>query len=163
MAATGTVKFFNSSKGFGFITQDNGSPDVFVHGSNISGDGLNEGDKVQFDIEIRDDGRARAINVQGGTRQGYVYGEQNNNNGNNFRNNNGNYNNGYGGNQGGYGGNQGGYGGNQGGYGGNQGGYGGNQGGYGGQDRGSGQQQCFTFRDNGACSYGDNCKYSHQM
>ena len=49
---TGTVKFFNESKGFGFISQDNG-PDVFVHFSAIKADGfktLNEGQKVEFTV-----------------------------------------------------------------------------------------------------------------
>lgn len=49
---TGTVKFFNESKGFGFISQDNG-PDVFVHFSAIKADGfktLAEGQKVEFTI-----------------------------------------------------------------------------------------------------------------
>ena len=50
--ATGTVKFFNAEKGFGFITRE-GGPDVFVHFSAITGEGyktLNEGDKVEFVI-----------------------------------------------------------------------------------------------------------------
>ena len=50
--ATGTVKWFNEKKGFGFITQDSGS-DVFVHYSAIKGDGfktLAEGDKVTFEV-----------------------------------------------------------------------------------------------------------------
>ena len=51
---TGTVKWFNESKGYGFITPDDGSPDVFVHFSAISGEGfrtLVEGQKVTFDVE----------------------------------------------------------------------------------------------------------------
>jgi len=50
--AEGTVKWFNDAKGFGFIEQDNG-PDVFVHFSQIQGDGfksLAEGDRVSFDV-----------------------------------------------------------------------------------------------------------------
>ncbi|KOG08812.1 cold-shock protein [Streptomyces sp. NPDC087908] len=51
--ASGTVKWFNSEKGFGFIAQDGGGPDVFAHYSNISGNGyreLTEGEAVTFDI-----------------------------------------------------------------------------------------------------------------
>jgi len=50
---TGTVKWFNGEKGFGFITPDGGEPDVFVHFSAIQGDGyrtLEEGQRVQFDV-----------------------------------------------------------------------------------------------------------------
>ncbi|UTW13387.1 cold-shock protein [Marinobacterium rhizophilum] len=52
MSTTGTVKWFNEEKGYGFIAQDNG-PDVFVHFRAITGDGfrtLAEGQKVQFDV-----------------------------------------------------------------------------------------------------------------
>ncbi|MEU3298106.1 cold-shock protein [Streptomyces longwoodensis] len=51
--ASGTVKWFNSEKGFGFIAQDGGGPDVFAHYSNIAGSGyreLAEGDAVTFDV-----------------------------------------------------------------------------------------------------------------
>ncbi|MBO0728104.1 MAG: cold-shock protein [Acidimicrobiaceae bacterium] len=50
--ATGTVKWFNSEKGFGFISQDDGGPDVFVHFSAIAGNGyrnLEENQKVEFE------------------------------------------------------------------------------------------------------------------
>ncbi|MEO5509055.1 MAG: cold-shock protein [Longimicrobiales bacterium] len=53
MRTTGTVKWFNDTKGFGFITPESGSKDCFVHHSAIQGDGfksLAEGDKVEFDI-----------------------------------------------------------------------------------------------------------------
>ncbi|MER7980505.1 cold-shock protein [Streptomyces sp. NPDC095817] len=51
--ASGTVKWFNAEKGFGFIEQDGGGPDVFAHYSSISGNGfkeLTEGEKVTFDV-----------------------------------------------------------------------------------------------------------------
>jgi cold shock protein len=64
--ATGTVKWFSSDKGFGFITPDDHSKDVFVHHSGIAGDGyraLAEGEKVNYDAEA--DGKGpRAVNVR---------------------------------------------------------------------------------------------------
>jgi cold shock protein len=53
-AMKGTVKWFNDSKGFGFITPDDGSKDIFVHHTAISSEGfrsLSEGDKVEFETE----------------------------------------------------------------------------------------------------------------
>jgi cold shock protein len=64
--ATGTVKWFSDEKGFGFITPEDGSKDLFVHQSAISGDGfrsLSEGAKVAYDTEPSDRG-PRAVNVQ---------------------------------------------------------------------------------------------------
>jgi cold shock protein len=52
--ATGTVKWFNDAKGFGFITPDDGGKDLFAHHSNIQMDGfktLREGQKVEFDVQ----------------------------------------------------------------------------------------------------------------
>jgi len=64
--ATGTIKWFNDSKGFGFIEQDDGSADVFVHFSAITGDGfktLVEGDKVTFNV-VKGPKGLQAENVQ---------------------------------------------------------------------------------------------------
>jgi cold shock protein len=61
--ATGTVKWFNASKGFGFIQPDDGSKDVFVHISAVQGAGLstlNEGQKVQFELVKGKDGKTSA-------------------------------------------------------------------------------------------------------
>ncbi|MFQ9871913.1 MAG: cold-shock protein [Oscillospiraceae bacterium] len=64
----GTVKWFNEGKGFGFISNDDGSGDVFVHFSSIMGNGfktLAEGQKVTFDTEAdpKDPRKLRAVNV----------------------------------------------------------------------------------------------------
>jgi CspA family cold shock protein len=48
--STGVVKFFNYSKGFGFITPDDGGKDLFVHTTGVEGDALNENDKVEFEV-----------------------------------------------------------------------------------------------------------------
>ena len=48
--ATGTVKWFNPTKGFGFISQDEAGKDVFVHSNELNGVYINEGDNVEFDI-----------------------------------------------------------------------------------------------------------------
>ncbi|PWH06644.1 cold-shock protein [Brachybacterium endophyticum] len=63
---TGTVKWFNSEKGYGFIAPDDGSADVFAHFSNIAGSGyrnLEEDQKVSFDTERTDRGLT-ATNIQ---------------------------------------------------------------------------------------------------
>ena len=68
--ATGTVKFFNTTKGFGFISQGNGGPDVFVHASAVERAGLPglvEGQKITFDIETdRRSGKPAAANLRNG-------------------------------------------------------------------------------------------------
>jgi CspA family cold shock protein len=64
--ATGTVKFFNSMKGFGFITRDDGKEDAFVHISAVERSGLpgiNEGDRFEFDLEVDRRGKYSAVNL----------------------------------------------------------------------------------------------------
>ena len=63
----GTVKWFNATKGFGFIQPDDGSKDVFVHISAVERSGLgrlNEGDKVSFDLERGQQGKTSAVNLK---------------------------------------------------------------------------------------------------
>ena len=65
--ATGTVKFFNTTKGFGFIQPDDGSKDVFVHISAVERSGLgtlSENQKVSFEVEKGRDGRSSAVNLK---------------------------------------------------------------------------------------------------
>ena len=67
--ATGTVKFFNTTKRFGFIAPDGGGKDVFVHISAVERSGmagLNEGQKVTFDLEKDRQGRDSASNLKAG-------------------------------------------------------------------------------------------------
>ena len=61
--SNGTVKFFNDSKGFGFITPDDGGKDVFVHVNGLNGTQITEGDKVSYEVE---EGRKglNAVNVE---------------------------------------------------------------------------------------------------
>ncbi|MFC2968827.1 cold-shock protein [Acidimangrovimonas pyrenivorans] len=64
--ANGTVKWFNSTKGYGFIQPEGGSKDVFVHISAVERSGLrglDDGQKVTFDIEAGRDGRESATNL----------------------------------------------------------------------------------------------------
>ena len=63
---TGTVKFFNTTKGFGFISPENGEKDAFVHISAVQRSGLQglyEGDKVTYELETGRDGRVSATNL----------------------------------------------------------------------------------------------------
>jgi CspA family cold shock protein len=63
---TGTVKFFNTTKGFGFISPEGGDKDAFVHISAVQNSGLQglyEGDKVTYELESGRDGKVSAINL----------------------------------------------------------------------------------------------------
>jgi CspA family cold shock protein len=65
--STGTVKFFNTTKGFGFIRPDDGSKDVFVHVSAVERAGLGtitENQKLSFDLEKGNDGKTSAVNLK---------------------------------------------------------------------------------------------------
>jgi CspA family cold shock protein len=66
---TGTVKWYNGQKGYGFIQPDDGSADVFVHVSAVEQSGLgnlNEGQKLSFDVERGRQGKLAATNLQRG-------------------------------------------------------------------------------------------------
>ncbi|MBX3565707.1 MAG: cold-shock protein [Sphingomonas sp.] len=68
--ASGTVKFFNAMKGFGFIQRDDGQPDAFVHISAVERAGmptLNEGDRLEFELEVDRRGKYAAVNLQPGS------------------------------------------------------------------------------------------------
>jgi CspA family cold shock protein len=63
---TGTVKFFNARKGYGFIQPESGGSDVFVHITDVEAsglDGLNEGQKVSFEV-ASDRGKTKAVNIK---------------------------------------------------------------------------------------------------
>ena len=65
--ATGTVKWFNADKGYGFITPDNGGKDVFVHVTAVQRtglDGLNENQKVTFEVETGRNGKEAVTDLQ---------------------------------------------------------------------------------------------------
>ena len=67
MSTTGTVKFFNTMRGFGFITPQDGSKDVFVHISAVERAGLNtlaENQQVSFDVERGKNGKVSAVNLR---------------------------------------------------------------------------------------------------
>ncbi|CAN1802726.1 Cold shock domain-containing protein 4 [Linum perenne] len=122
---TGKVKWFNDQKGYGFITQNDGNEDLFVHQSSIRTEGfrsLAEGEEVEYQIENSDDGRTKAVDVSGPNGAPVQGGS------------------GGGGGGGGYGGGGGGYGG---------GGYGGGGGGYGGGGRGGGGGGCYSCGESG--------------
>ncbi|MEN3972479.1 cold-shock protein [Sphingomicrobium sp. XHP0235] len=66
MSNTGTVKFFNSDKGYGFITPENGGGDAFVHITAVQSAGLRdlrEGDKVNYELETGRNGKESAVNL----------------------------------------------------------------------------------------------------
>jgi len=146
--AFGTCKWWNSQKGFGFITPDDGGTEIFVHQTAIQSDGfrsLAEGEELEYLVEQGSDGRLKASsvtgpqgkNVKGAPQEFRQGGGERGGRGGGFGGGRGGGGGGFGGGRGGGGGGYGG--GQQGGYGGGQqGGFGGQQGGYGG---GGGQQQ----------------------
>ncbi|MCC7280968.1 MAG: cold-shock protein [Acetobacteraceae bacterium] len=66
---TGTVKWFNPTKGYGFVAPEEGGKDIFVHISAVQKAGLRtlaQGEKINFDVEAQKDGRAAAVNLTRG-------------------------------------------------------------------------------------------------
>ncbi len=64
---TGTVKFFNYDRGYGFISNDSGGPDAFVHISAVEAaglPGLNKDERVSYDLETGTGGKSSAVNLQ---------------------------------------------------------------------------------------------------
>eukprot|EP00448_Togula_jolla_P000077 CAMPEP_0170607602 /NCGR_PEP_ID=MMETSP0224-20130122/21141_1 /TAXON_ID=285029 /ORGANISM="Togula jolla, Strain CCCM 725" /LENGTH=144 /DNA_ID=CAMNT_0010932777 /DNA_START=57 /DNA_END=491 /DNA_ORIENTATION=+ len=144
MSKSGTVKFFNDEKGFGFISQDDGGMDVFVHRNDVSGGGLLDGDNVFYD-EMMDNrnGKLKATNVSGGTG-GDSWGR-----GGGFSKGGGGK--GFGGPKGGKG-----FGDFGGGFG------GGGKGKGGGGKSGDGSQPICRQFEQGHCTYGDRCRFVHE-
>jgi len=67
LMSTGTVKWFNATKGYGFIKPDDGSNDVFLHISDVQRSGLQdvrEGDKLEFDLQRGQQGKVSATNLK---------------------------------------------------------------------------------------------------
>lgn len=67
MAITGTVKFFNYDRGYGFISNDAGGADAFVHVSAVEAaglPGLNKDERISYDVEKGTDGKSSAVNLQ---------------------------------------------------------------------------------------------------
>ena len=151
---SGTVKWFNDQKGFGFITPNDGAEDLFVHQSSIRSEGfrsLGEGETVEYQIESGNDGRTKAVDVTG-PGEGPVQGSRGGGGGGGGRGGGGRGDRGgggYGARSGGRGSSGGGYGG--GGYGGGGyggGSYGGGGGGYGGGGGGGGGS-CYKCGESG--------------
>jgi CspA family cold shock protein len=65
--ATGTVKFFNYDRGYGFVSDDAGGPDAFVHVSAVEAagmPGLNKDERISYDLEKGNDGKSSAVNLK---------------------------------------------------------------------------------------------------
>lgn len=139
----GSVKWFNGTKGFGFIRPDDGSDDLFVHHSSIKSDGyksLAEGECVEYVVSKGEDGRTKAVDVTG-PNGSPVQGDNSGRGGGNYNGFGGGYGGGGGGAYRGGGGMRGG-----GGYGGDGGGYGG---GYNGRYGGGNTGNCYTCGEQG--------------